>query len=244
MAKSNNAGVDIVAITNIYKVTSELKEKGYLYDDTGVYVPYTHKNKDYYDNRKIFLKIERRSSKNELRYTFVKLEEGLFYPISSSYISKVLINEYDEFLVRKISSRGSYCGLNTQKNVFINFVLQFKTAIINADCLDVLKNSDYTIVNEEKIVNLTVDKKNSTHHNFMNMKNLVMRVTGEIPKQFGEVHNTHVNLFTNGDSVEVFQCVLKCSTTKKQYDQTEFLMEYFDLDTPQEAEDKFQELTQ
>ena len=243
MAKSNNTE-DIVAITNIYEVTSELKEKGYLYDDTGVYVPYTHKNKDYYDNRKIFLKIERRSSKNELRYTFVKLEGGLFYPISSSYISKVLINEHDEYLVRRISSRGSYSGLNTQEKVFIDFVEQFKTAIIDADCLDVLKNRDFTIVNEEKIVNLTVDKKNSTHHNFMNMKNLVMVVTGQMPKQFGEVHNTHVNIFTTGDTVEVFQCVLKCLTTKKQYDQTEFLMKYFDLDTPQEAEDKFQELTQ
>ena len=219
-------------------------KKGWMYDETGVYVPYTHKNEEYYDHRNVFLKIERQSSKNELKYTLVKLEERLFYPISSSYISKVLINEYDEYLVREISRRGIYCGLNTQDEVFINFVEQFKTAIIDADCLDVLKNMDFTIVKEENMINLTVDKKKIHHHNFMNMQDLVMMVTGQIPKKFGRIHNTHVNLFTTGDSVEVFQSVLKCSTTKKQYDQTGFLMEYFDLDTPQEAEEKFQELLQ
>ena len=72
-------------ITDIYKVTEELEEQGWLYDDTGVYVPYTHKNEDYYDYRNVFLKIERESS-NELRYTFVKLEMAYSTQCTITYL--------------------------------------------------------------------------------------------------------------------------------------------------------------
>ena len=71
--------------TDVYKITEDLKEKGWLYDDTGVYVPYTHKNEDYYDYRNVFLKIERESS-NELRYTFVKLEMAYSTQCTITYL--------------------------------------------------------------------------------------------------------------------------------------------------------------
>lgn len=231
--------------TDVYKITDDLEEKGWLYDDTGVYVPYTHKNEECHDNREVFLKIERQTSKQELNYTFVKFENGLFYPLSTSYKSETLINEYDKYLIKKITSRGIFCSLNTRQGIFKDFVAEFKEAILNADCLDILKISDFTLPNSNNLINLTVPYKKDSHHNFMDMRELFKLATGLEPTRKYPNYNQQVCPFHDSDSdgnALVYSCVFKCTVYKKQYDQTEFLMELFDLDAPEEAETKFQEL--
>ena len=232
-------------ITDNYKVTKELEEKGWLYDDTGVYIPYTHKNEEYYDNRDVFLKIERRSSKSELHYTYVKLEEGLFYPMSY-YKSKKLIKEPDEELKRALSSRGISCGLNGRDGRYIDFIDSFRDAINAANCLDILKQKEIEICKQNGLINLTANKKDNYNHNFMDMKQLIMTITGKIPLKFGDRYNIHINPLTNdeNDLVKVYRHVLRCKRTKKQYDQTELLMELFGFDTVEKVEEKFQELLQ
>ena len=58
MKNTKNTGADKM-VTGTYKVTEDLMEKGWLYDDTGVYVPYTHKNEEFYDHRDVYLKIKK-----------------------------------------------------------------------------------------------------------------------------------------------------------------------------------------
>ena len=96
--------------TDVYKITEDLEEKGWLYDDTGVYVPYTHKNKEFYDHRDVYLKIKKHSEiNNHLVYIFGKMEDGLFYP-ALSYISPNLINDKDKKL-NKEEARYAYMAL-------------------------------------------------------------------------------------------------------------------------------------
>lgn len=227
--------------TNYYMLNNELKNEGWLCDDTGVYVPYTHKNEEYHDYREIYLKISRQLRSNKLKYTYVKLEDGLFYPMAH-YTSPALITEEDDYLIRRLSSKGNYCGLNTHKGVYINFVNSFKELINNADCLDILKCADFNFSNMENIINLTVDYEEDSHHNFIDMNNLILLVTEQGPIRFDKIYTEYNCPFGTDDIVKVSPNILRCSAEKKQYDQTGFLMKYYGISTIQEVGAKFQEL--
>ncbi|WP_405309891.1 hypothetical protein [Methanobrevibacter sp.] len=242
--KTNSKNMEddnMVANTDFYIVTEELKERGWMYDDTGVYVPYTHKNKEYHDNRIVFLKISRKLRGNKLKYTFVKLEEGLFYPMSS-YTSPKLINENDEYLIRKLANKGIGCGLNSREGIYIEFVSSFKEKIKNADCLDVLKLKDIDFPKQENLIDLTIPYEEDKHHNFTDMNNLMLNIMGQTLIRFKTPYNHYLCPFCTNDIAKVSRHVLRCVEDKNQYDQTEVLMKFFNLETPQEAEEKFQEL--
>ena len=229
--------------TDVYKITEDLEEKGWLYDDTGVYVPYTHKNKEFYDHRDVYLKIKKHSEiNNHLVYIFGKMEDGLFYP-ALSYISPNLINDNDKKLTRSLMYMGKRYGLNAADKVYINFVKSFKNDINSADCLDILKVEDYEVPNEPNMVNLSLDYVKDGHHNFMNMFDLTRLTLGEPVYSYTirKMYNCpfHDDAQPSGEALfSVFRCLSK----KKQYDQTELLMKLYNLDTPEEAEVKFQEL--
>ena len=244
MKNTKNTGADKM-VTGTYKVTEDLMEKGWLYDDTGVYVPYTHKNEEFYDHRDVYLKIKKHPKiSNHLVYIFGKMEEGLFYP-AESYISPNLINEKDKKLTRTLSYMGKRYGLNAGDKVYVKFVKSFKNNINNADCLDILKVEDYEVPNEPNMVNLTVQYVKDSHHNFMNMFDLARLALGEPVYNYPYRKMYHCPFHDDArPSGEALYSVFRCLSKKKQYDQTELLMKHFDLDTPQEAEEKFQELLQ
>ena len=229
--------------TNIYKITKELEEKGWLNDDTGVYVPYTHKNEEFHDYRDVFLKIERTSS-NELRYTFVKLEDDLFYSMHS-YTSPTLIGKVDKQLKKKMANMGTSINLNAGEGIYSKFVDSFRKTIMDSDCLDVLKVEDFALLEADPHVNLTVPYEKDKHHNFMNMMDLAKLVLGEPYYDYPDKCRTMYLCPFHDDhkpSGEALYHVFRCYSEHMQLDQTGFLMKYYDLNTPQEAEDKFQEL--
>ena len=230
--------------TDVYKITEELKEKGWLYDDTGIYVPYIHKNDEFYDYRDVYLKISRHPNMDWLIYTFVKLEEGLFYAMES-HISETLICEEDKKLVKILSQIGRRLRLNAGKGVYIKLVNSFKDAITSADCLDVLKVSDFILPDNDNPINLTVPYIENSNHNFSDMRELVKLVLGEpvydYPKRGCSMYRCPFHDDHN-PSAEVSMSAFKCLAEKIQLDQTGFLMKHFDLNTPKEAEDKFREL--
>lgn len=235
----------MAANTDIYKVTEELKEKGWLYDDTGVYVPYTHKNEDYHDYRSIYLKISRLLDlDNYLVYTFVKLEDGLFYPMESCF-SNALISDEDKQLKRKISHIGIKSWLNAGKGIYIDFVDSIKKDINDVDCLNVLKVEDFAFPNEIDLFNLTLRCKKNKHHNFMNMMDLMKLILGEPYYDYSDKGRTMYLCPFHDDhkpSAEASYHVFRCYTEKIQLDQTGILMKIYGLKTPQDAEEKFQEL--
>lgn len=230
-------------VTDTYKVTEELKEQGWLYDDTGVYVPYTHKNEEFYDHRDVYLKIKKHPKiSNHLVYIFGKMEEGLFYP-AESYISPNLINEKDKKLTRTLSYMGKRYGLNAGDKVYVKFVKSFKNNINSADCLDILKVEDYEVPNEPNMVNLTVQYVKDSHHNFMNMFDLARLALGEPVYNYPYRKMYHCPFHDDArPSGETLYSVFKCLSKKKQYDQTGLLMKLYNLDTLEEVEAKFQEL--
>ena len=230
--------------TDVYKITEELKEKGWLYDDTAVYVPYTHKNDEFYDHRNVYLKISRHPNMDWLIYTFVKLEDRLFYAMES-HISEALICEEDKELVKTLSQIGRRLQLNAGKGVYIKFVESFKDTITSADCLDVLKVSEFALPDNDDTTNLTIPYIKNSHHNFTDMRELVKLALGEAvydyPKRGRSMYHCPFHDDHN-PSAEVLTSAFRCLAEKIQLDQTGFLMKHFDLDGPQEAEAKFQEL--
>ena len=229
--------------TAVYKITEELEEQGWLYDDTGVYIPYTHKNEEFYDHRDVYLKIKKHPNiSNNLVYILGKMEDGFFYP-AESYISPNLINEKDNMLTRSVSYIGKRYGLNAGKKVYVGFVKSLKNDIITADCLEILKVMDYKAQNKPDMVNLTIPYVKDSHHNFMNMFDLAKLALGEPVYSYTIRKMYHCPFHDDAKpSGEALYSVFRCLSKKRQYDQTELLMKLYGLDTPVEAEAKFQEL--
>ena len=121
----------------IYKVTDELTN--YKYDDTGVYV---HFKQDFH------LKISRNESKkSEIIYTWTKYNDNSFQTLTIHRSDK-LINEEDKKLINNLTATAENAGLKINKNELISFVSTFKKNIIQADCLNVLKDLNFEFPKE------------------------------------------------------------------------------------------------
>lgn len=128
---------------SIYNV-KELAEEGYLYDDTGIYIPY------HPDSREIYLKISRNPDKKcELIYAWVVKQEKNFKQLTIFKTDK-LINEEDTKFNKSLSYIGGRAGLNSCKDCYKNFSDEFKTKIIFADCLEVFKELDFEFPEDEE----------------------------------------------------------------------------------------------
>lgn len=238
---------DIIA-NNDYLIDNKIIDGGWLCDDTGIYVPYKHKNEKYYDPRNIYLKISRQITEEPtLNYTFGKLEDNLFYPMESCS-SPALISDTDKKLNRNISHAGRRCNLNSRTGVYKNFMTNIKDDINESSYLDILKNDNYDLSKKDVLNTFTVDST-FNNHNVMDMRELFKLALGaeptySYPKKGYDMficpfHDDHK------PSARVFQHVFQCfKHTQMQFDQTEFLKWLFYLKTTQEIENKFQELQQ
>lgn len=230
-----------------YALSNELVELGYVSDDTGVYIPYTIKNTLYHDSRNIYLKISRTPSEEpEVIYTFVKLEEGLFYPLEQ-YVSSELLSGFDNKLKRSLGYTGKRCLLNSRKGGFVELADSFLDNICAADGLDILKKEDYDFTRIRNSVNLTVIGEKNSHHNFMDMRELVKLTTGQEPEYSYPKQGYDMFLCPFHDdhkaSAHVHKHIFGCYKNNQwQLDQTAYLKLLYNLDTVQEVESKFQEL--
>lgn len=234
-------------INNIYELSKETIEKGYISDDTGVYIPYTFKNEKYWDPREIYLKISRHAGESsELLYTFVKFESGLFYPLES-YTSPALINDTDKMLKRKISGIGRGCNLNSGKGIYISFIDEIKDTICNIDGLSILKDESFTIPKIENPYCITAINTGVPNHNFMDMRELCKIALNQEPKYSYPTkgydmfrcpfHNDH------RESARAFKHVMQCfKHTQMQFDQTSFLRWLFKLGSIDQIQLKYLEL--
>lgn len=125
----------------IYKVTDELND--YKYDDTGVYIPFNHEN-DY-------LKLSRtKGKKSEVVYTWTKDTDNGFQTLTI-YRSDKLINEKDTKLINNLMITAKNAGLEFNEEELLFFVSTFKSNIIRANCLRVLKELDFEFQKEVEV---------------------------------------------------------------------------------------------
>ncbi|MEE0941759.1 MAG: hypothetical protein UIB63_01455 [Methanobrevibacter sp.] len=128
---------------SIYNV-KELTEDGYLYDDTGIYIPYNP------DPRDIYLKISRNPDKKcELIYAWVMKKESIFKVLTIFKRDK-LINESDKKFNESLSIAGKGAGLDSPEDCYVNFTNEFKSKIILVDGLEVFKELFFEFPEEEE----------------------------------------------------------------------------------------------
>lgn len=128
---------------SIYKVDDELKEKGYQYDETRIYIPYTYKNPNNPDCRDIYLAISRHATNEcEITYWWCKNVEGKFYGIEKFERDKMPCEEKDD-LINALKKSGIESNLDYNETSFIEFFEQIKNDISSSNCLDVLKDKDF-----------------------------------------------------------------------------------------------------
>lgn len=127
---------------SIYNV-KELEEDGYLYDDTGIYIPYNP------DSRDIYLKISRNPDKKcELIYSWMeKRKDG--YKMLTLFRNDKLINEEDTKFNRTLSFQGNQAGVYSCEGCYVDFADEFKSKIILVDGLEVFKELFFEFPEEE-----------------------------------------------------------------------------------------------
>ena len=127
---------------SIYNV-KELTEDGYLYDDTGIYIPYNP------DPRDIYLKISRNPDKKcELIYSWMeKRKDG--YKMLTLFRNDKLINEEDTKFNRTLSFQGNQAGVYSCEGCYVDFADEFKSKIILVDGLEVFKELFFEFPEEE-----------------------------------------------------------------------------------------------
>lgn len=126
-----------------YKVDDTLKAKGYKYDESRVFIPYTYKNPENPDCRDIYLAISRHATEEcGISYYWCKCVNGVFYAIEKFIRDKLPCEEASDF--NSILSRyGIEANLDSTKGSYKEFAEQFIKDISQANCLDILKDKDF-----------------------------------------------------------------------------------------------------
>lgn len=144
------------SIESDYWITEELSEERWEYDKNRVYIPFPYSNK--YGNE-IFFSISRKKSKKiQLEYMFCsKNEDGTFKNLVGFNRDKLInVEEIDSTGKSSINKKISYAGINSgitvpqDSEAYKKFFRKFFTDIIRSNCLDVLKNKDYTFQEENE----------------------------------------------------------------------------------------------
>ena len=130
---------------SVYGLSKDLHDKGYQYDDKGIYIPFPDKT-----NPEFYLKVSRSDSKKpEIFYAWAK-QEGNAFRILSRHKSTKLILDVDSTLNKNLMEAGEIAGISVDKETFKNFIMAFKNAIINSHRLDILKDIDFEFPEVEK----------------------------------------------------------------------------------------------
>lgn len=142
---------------SIYKPDADLIEKGYDWDSSGLYVPYTFKYENNPDKRDIYLKIERIPDLKTkfIKYSWTYLEDGKFQVLN--YFRRDILPVEEEIesggkasINRKLSHTGRIARLNAEKGSYKSFMEDILFDIVNSSCLNVFKDLDFDFpINED-----------------------------------------------------------------------------------------------
>lgn len=138
----------------LYGLSDDLLEKGYRYDDTGVYIPYPDK-----DNAEFYLKISRNNSKKqELIYTWVKREENNIHELLFHRSNK-LISEVDTKLGKNLIEAGEISGVPVDEDTLEMCIKDFKAAIVKSHRLEILKDLNFEFQSSPEEINEPVEEQ-------------------------------------------------------------------------------------
>lgn len=156
MNKFDNLTSDIMAeskeedSSSDYLPDSEMLKKGYDWDSSGLYIPYTFKYEKNPDSRDIYLKIERLPDKKTdfIIYSWNYKVNGEYKRLNFFRRSILPVEEEIESngkssINKKLSHTGRLARLNSDKGVYKEFMEDLLMDIINSPCLDIFKDLDY-----------------------------------------------------------------------------------------------------
>ena len=130
-----------------YYVADNLVEKGYLYDEFHLYVPFTYKD-DENPDPEIYLAISVLARGYwgdgdipEVFYWWCKKIGNKFKILDEYWVGLFPIDENYDFS-NDLYEYSKYCGLNYDKNSYDEFAERLKEDIFNSPSLDYLKNVD------------------------------------------------------------------------------------------------------
>lgn len=128
-----------------YWVDDELIEKGYLYDDFHLYVPFTYKN-DENPDPEIYLAISVWARYNwgdgdipEVFYWWCQRVGDKFKILGEYWVGLFPINENYDF-INDLYQYGDECGLTYDEGQYREFAKRLKDDIFSSPSLDYLKN--------------------------------------------------------------------------------------------------------
>ena len=135
---------------SVYSPDEEMLKKGYDFDSTGLYAPYTFKYEDNPDQRDIYLKMERLPDKKTdfVIYSWTYLEDGEFKKLN--YFRRSILPVEEEIdgngkssINRKLSHTGRIACLNAEKGSYKSFFEGILFDIVNSPSLAVFKDLDF-----------------------------------------------------------------------------------------------------
>lgn len=135
---------------SIYSPDEAMLDKGYDFDSSGLYCPYTFKYENNPDQRDIYLKIERIPDKKTdfMMYSWNYLVDGEFKRLN--YFRRSILPVEEEIdgggkssINRKLSHTGRIARLNAEKGTYKSFFEEILFDIVNSPSLEVFKELDY-----------------------------------------------------------------------------------------------------
>lgn len=135
---------------SVYIPDEEMLKKGYEWDSSGLYIPYTFKDEINPDKRDIYLKIERLPDKKTdfIIYSWNSFVDGEFKLLN--YFRRSILPVEEEIdnggkssINRKLSYTGRIAKLNSGNNTFKDFFEELLFDIVNSPSLAVFKELDF-----------------------------------------------------------------------------------------------------
>ena len=135
---------------SVYKPDEEMLKKGWDWDSSGLYIPYTFKHKNNPDQRDIYLKIERLPDKKTdvIIYSWNSLVDGEFNRLN--YFRRSILPVEEEIdgggkssINKKLSHTGRIAKLNAESGTYKEFFEGILIDIVNSPSLPVFKELDF-----------------------------------------------------------------------------------------------------
>lgn len=133
-----------------YHLTDDLIEKGYDFDNSGFYKPYTFKHENKSDHREIYLKVERipNQKSNPMVYSWTSKEDGKYRILNYFRRDKLLVEEEIDdkgksSINKKLAHTGRIARLDSAEGVYKGFFEELVLDVVNSPCLEIFKELDY-----------------------------------------------------------------------------------------------------
>lgn len=142
---------------SIYSPDEAMLDKGYDFDSSGLYCPYTFKYENNPDQRDIYLKIERIPDKKTdfMMYSWNYLVDGEFKRLN--YFRRSILPVEEEIdgggkssINRKLSHTGRIARLNAEKGTYKSFFEEILFDIVNSPSLEVFKELEFDFPIQEE----------------------------------------------------------------------------------------------